>query len=123
MTKAIILILPMASAWVLAPLAEAEIPASQFLSVAERFGIWAALSILLIVVILYFSWKRELRMATRIDQLEAERAKITVVLTENGDLLKQSVKLQEKQLEQGQRQLEEQQRLATELRCRPCIKE
>lgn len=43
-----------------------------FLSLAERFGLWAALCVLLIIIILVTSWYRETRMAKRIDVLEKD---------------------------------------------------
>jgi Flp pilus assembly protein TadB len=90
-----------------------------WMSLTERFGLWAALCVALVGALLCFSWLREKRMAKRIDDLEEERAKqatsVATALTRNGDALSQIVEIQKKQLE-------EQQKLSVELHCRPCLK-
>lgn len=89
-----------------------------WLSVAERFGIWAAFSLGLVFAVLVFAWKREIRMANRIDTLEREASMASLAsakaLETNGIFLKQIADVQAKQLECQQQTL-------VELRCRPCI--
>ncbi len=87
---------------------------------AERFGLWAALSCSMVVSILWFAWKREVRMANRIDKLEEDRRLSDLAtakaLETNGILLQQIASVQQKQLDCQQQTL-------VEFRCRPCLKE
>jgi hypothetical protein len=84
--------------------------------VAERFGLWAALCLGLIIAVMWFGWKREVRMATRIDTLEANKEQIAVELHDNGEKLGRTTELLEEQVRLMQS-------LCTEMRCRPCLKE
>lgn len=53
------------------PLAmEADGYSRAFTDVAERFGLWAALTVFLVAVVILTAWLRERRMAKRIDDLE-----------------------------------------------------
>jgi len=54
---------------------DAEIASTAFTSVAERFGVWAAMTIFLMAIVVLTAWLRERRMAKRIDELENELIK------------------------------------------------
>lgn len=51
---------------------DAETASTAFTSVAERFGVWAAMTIFLTAIVVLMAWLRERRMAKRIDELENE---------------------------------------------------
>lgn len=97
-----------------------------FLSLAERFGLWAALCVSLIVAVLLFAWKRENRMAARIDNLEesshASNVATAKALESNGACLRQIADLQQRQLDAQNRMTEAQQEANVEMRCRPCLR-
>jgi hypothetical protein len=89
-----------------------------FTAMAERFGLWAALCVALILAVLLFAWRREVRMANRIDKLENDGKESDVrtskALESNGECLRQIVEIQREQLKTLQE-------LNIELRCRPCV--
>lgn len=90
-----------------------------FLTVAERFGIWAAFCIALVMAILFFAWRREARMAARIDRLESEMHQSALAVARalelNGETLKRNLTLQEEILK-------ELRALNVEMRVRPCLR-
>lgn len=112
MRVAIVLMPILSGAWILGDASFSD----QFWQIAERFGVWAAFCLLLTIVLVWLSWRRECRMAKRIDDLEAERTQTAVALNENGNKLQQAVLLQ-------QQQVDIMRALVTELRCRPCLKD
>jgi acyl-coenzyme A synthetase/AMP-(fatty) acid ligase len=48
-----------------------------FAEIADRFGVWAAVATLLMLVIVVTTWLREKRMAKRIDELENDLVTVT----------------------------------------------
>lgn len=54
---------------------DADTASTTFTSVAERFGVWAAMTIFLTAIVVATTWLRERRMAKRIDELENELIK------------------------------------------------
>lgn len=104
--------------WAGLPLAEVGEEAAW--RVAERFGLWAALSVVLVGALTVLAWLREKRMAKRIDTLEAQNretsTEVCVALEKNRKLLEESNKVQLKQLEALQA-------FTIEMRVRPCLKE
>lgn len=83
--------------------AEAAQYTKAFTSIAEKFGLWAALTVLLVLATLIMGWLREKRMASRIDILEEARTKsaaeVATALTKNGELLENMVTIQGQQLQ------------------------
>lgn len=92
----------------------------ELMPLAERFGLWAALCCVLVGFILWFAWKRETRMASRIESLEDKSSEaatsVAKALHSNGEILKQVVSVQEDTLKEIRT-------LNVEMRYRPCLKE
>jgi hypothetical protein len=56
-----------------------------FTSLADKFGLWAAVTVLLIITIVITTWLRERRMANRIDTLENKNADNVAVVVQVKD--------------------------------------
>jgi hypothetical protein len=56
-----------------------------FTSLADKFGLWAAVTVLLIISIVITTWLRERRMANRIDILENKNADNVAVVVQVKD--------------------------------------
>jgi H+/gluconate symporter-like permease len=116
--------------WLFSPIADVASPddstAQAWVSLVERFGLWAALCVTLVGAVTWISWKREMRMAARIDSLESEKAAssvaIATALTNNGTSLNRLNETIEQILRVQNEQLMTSKELNVELRCRPCIK-
>lgn len=87
--------------------ADADV-ANTFTSVAERFGLWAAVTVALMVALIVTGWLRERRMAKRIDDLEKDLVLLAKAATSAQRDVQGSIAAQTKVLETLSTQTKEQ---------------